>query len=156
VSAVPPKVCPECREEFVATALRCADCDVDLVVEAPASAGPDRSGGLPEAQELAPLLRGGPWELEQIAHALAADGVASRIDPFPPEGGKELALYVRPEALAEAQHALEAYRAESLPDAPEAGGLGEDLHHCPACGADLPEDAGECPDCGLPFAEGPG
>ena len=156
MSAPPPKICPECREEFVHTALRCADCDVDLVMELPSETVQTGGGAaLPPASELTPLLRGGPWELEPVALALAEAGIASRIDAYEGTGGGRLAIYVREEELQAAARAVEAHRAEHLHDAPEPGALGEALHDCPACGSRLPEDAAECPDCGLPFAEVP-
>jgi hypothetical protein len=159
---LPPKTCPSCGDEFVHTALRCPDCDVELVVgpvERPAA--PE----LPPAAELAPVSRGEPWEMQRIAEALQEAGIASRIDTYPPSGAGparesgevpvslvgSLCIYVAFEdvqaAAALAQHvqlgAVLEDLGEDVSEAPADG--------CPACGSALPDGAASCSDCGLEF-----
>ena len=67
-----PKVCPSCREEYVATVERCAECDVPLVAEGEVFAAPE---ALPPATELVRLRVEHPTWIEILAERLAEAGI---------------------------------------------------------------------------------
>ncbi len=156
------KLCPECRGEYRLEALRCAECDVELVAPEALEAQEQEAEAFPAASELA-CVRVAPlaW-VRALSEALQQQGVAHRVEPATEEDAPEgqrpevfgnaalFALYVR-----DAQHAVAAevdagIAAQLLPD--EAPVLGEgDQDACPACGTALSADAAECPECGLSF-----
>ena len=158
---LPPKTCPQCHAEYHHTAETCSDCHCSLVFPEQ----PD-TVTLPPAAELAPLVRGGPWELQRIAGALGSAGIHSRIDSYPPGAGikgpafryaghaghaSDVCLYVAEEDFEGAQAALEAYRASSLPGGHAPAEVGEELTACPACSTPFRAGAESCSDCGLVF-----
>lgn len=162
--SLPPKICPECGEEYLHSAERCVHCEVVLV----------HAGELPgdgAAQELPPIaelccVRAASSSWARNLSALLRDaGIAHRIEAVGGEGmgsarrpGHELpcGVYVRAEDLAAASEIDALHLASEIPDLPEGfaldAGSGDDA--CPACGAALDPAAEECGDCGL--ALGPG
>jgi hypothetical protein len=153
------KVCPECRAEHVASAIRCADCDVDLV-EAGELPADDAPVDLPPASELAcvrvaPL----PW-IRALSDGLAERGVAHRVeaatDGDVPEGqsaavfgdAQLFGLYVEEHSAAEARELDSGIAHQVLPGEAPSLEEGEETA-CPACGTALAADAVECADCGL-------
>jgi hypothetical protein len=156
------KHCPECRTEYLLTAARCADCDVDLVDGATLAAQQAEITAFPPASELACVrVAPIPW-IQALSEALQQGGVRHRVEPARAEdvpdgprddvfGGAQLfGLYVRPEHEAPARELDAAIAAQILPE--EAPLVEEgDVESCPACAAGLATDATECPDCGLEF-----
>jgi len=154
--------CPECGTEYLLTAARCADCDVDLVDGATLAAEQAEIAAFPPASELA-CLRVAPiaW-IQALSEALQQGGVAHRVEPARAEdapdghrddvfGGAQLfGLYVRHEDEAPARELDASIAAQILPDEAPLVEEGE-LESCPACAAGLATDATECPDCGLEF-----
>jgi hypothetical protein len=152
---VAPRVCPECGEEYLPTVLRCVDCGVSLVAEAPARAA--APGELPPVSELLCVRTGSLAIAQGLSAELAEAGITHRIQAVSPEAGAEprrpdalpYGVYVREQDAAAAAAVDHAFLRSQLPDLPadaEAGAGGEG---CPACGAPVAADAAECPDCGL-------
>ncbi len=151
--ALPPKLCPECGEEYVHSAVHCVHCEVALVHAeelAPAASGPE----LPPAAELTPIrMAAADWALA-LSERLVEEGIPHRVEAVAEaqrgaRGGRYV-VYVRPEHAARAR-ALDAEQlTREIPDLPEdwqaAAPEGEG---CPACGAAVAESDSECPDCGL-------
>jgi len=144
----------------------CTDCGAALVHpgEAPsaADAGSGASGASVEAW--ACLARGGPWELRELAEALGAHGLATRIGPYPPPDasgvpreddragpGTGLGLYV---AEGDHERAVTLHQQlvrESSHAEPQTSEASHDADGCPACGEPLAADAEACASCGLEF-----
>ncbi len=161
MSAAPPRVCPRCRDEYLATVERCPDCDVALV---PAGEVPpeDEEDGLPPVDQLERIRVENPVWIDTLAARLAEQGIASRVAlldceaPVARRHGAPCALYVRPEDAEAARRIDEALLRQQLPDLPEGTDTGwHEAESCPACGTALDPEATECPDCGLGFGEGP-
>jgi predicted RNA-binding Zn-ribbon protein involved in translation (DUF1610 family) len=156
------KYCPECRTEYLLTAARCADCDVDLVDGATVAAQEAEIAAFPPASELA-CVRVAPiaW-IQALSEALQQGGVGHRVEPARAEdvpdgprddvfGGAPLfGLYVRQEHEAPARELDASIAAQILPEEAPPVEEGE-AESCPACAAGLAPDATECPDCGLEF-----
>jgi predicted amidophosphoribosyltransferase len=160
VSVQPPRVCPSCREEYLATVERCAECDVAL-----ASAGelpPEEDAGLPPVEEMAQLRVENPVWIESLAAHLAEQGIPSRVvlldsdAPTARRHGAPCALFVVPADLERARRIDEELLRRQLPDLPEGADTGwSEAEGCPACGAAVDPQASECPDCGLAFGDEP-
>lgn len=158
MSALPPRACPSCREEYVATATRCVECDVALVAveELPR----DAPSELPPSEQLVRIRVENPVWIETLAAGLAEEGIPSRVElldseaPVARRHGAPCALYVRPEDAERARRIDDALLREQLPDLPEGADTGwQEAEGCPACGAEVDTGAAECPDCGLGFAD---
>ncbi|MEN8183049.1 MAG: hypothetical protein ABFS46_11000 [Myxococcota bacterium] len=156
MSAAPPRVCPSCREEYLATVGRCAECEVDLV--SPSELPP--KGELPPVEQLQRVRVENPVWIQTLASQLAQAGIASRIELLSDEApaarrhGAPCALYVRPEDAGRAREIDEDLLRAQLPDLPEgASGGWSEAEGCPACGTAVEAEAAECPECGLAFAE---
>lgn len=153
-----PKLCPRCREEYVATVERCPACDVPLV--AAAEVVFDAPEELPPATELVRVRVEHPSWIETLAEHLAAEGIPSRVElvasdrPATRGAPAPCALFVRP-ADAERARAIDAELLRSqLPDLPEnVSSEWSDAEACPACGAALEPEAVECAGCGLAFRD---
>lgn len=155
---LPPKICPECGEEYVHTAQTCADCGVPLGHEAPAEAP---AFELPPSEELVALRNAEvPW-IEGLAHALEDAGIPSRVELPRREddtvqsrglGAIRCTIFVRREDGERATRIDAEFARTQVPDLPveDAGEWGES-DGCPACGSALAGDAAECPECGLSF-----
>jgi hypothetical protein len=156
---LPPKTCPRCGEEYVATVAICADCGIPLGSEAPAAAaGPEP---LPSVEGLVALRHAEvPW-IEGLAGALAEAGISSRVE-LPREadlrrvpgrglGALRCTLYVRREDGAAAARIDAEFARSQVPDLPAAETAWSESEGCPGCGASLAAEAQECPECGLTF-----
>jgi hypothetical protein len=153
-----PKICPSCREEYVATVERCPACDVVLVAEGEVVfAAPE---ALPPSAELVRLRVEHPSWIELLAESLAEAGIPSRVElvatdrPATRGAPAPCALFVRP-ADVERARAIDADLLRTqLPDLPEdVSSEWRDADACPACGAALQAEASECPGCGLAFRD---
>lgn len=153
-----PKLCPRCREEYVATVERCATCDVPLV--AAAEVAFEAAGDLPPAAQLVRVRVEHPSWIETLAEQLAEQGIPSRVElvasdrPATRGAPAPCALFVRPED-AERARAIDAELLRSqLPDLPEdVSSEWSEAEACPACGAALEPEAAECAGCGLAFRD---
>jgi hypothetical protein len=153
-----PKLCPRCREEYVATVERCPACGVALV--AAAEAVFEAPEALPPAAELVQVRVEHPSWIETLAEHLAAEGIPSRVElvashrPATRGAPAPCALFVRP-ADAERARAIDAALLRSqLPDLPEdVSSEWSEAEACPACGAALEAEAAECGGCGLAFRD---
>ena len=144
-----PRMCPSCREEYLATVEHCVHCGVALVVagELP----PEEQTELPPLEELVRVRVESPVWIQSLADRLAQEGIPSRVELLDGDGpvarrhGAPCAIYVQSD---------DAERARQLPDLPESADTGwSETEGCPACGAAVEAHATECPDCGLGFAE---
>lgn len=153
-----PKVCPSCREEYLATMERCAACDVLLVTEGEAVF--EAPEDLPPAAALAQLRVEHPTWIEMLAERLADAGIPSRVEllsadrPAGRGAPAPCALFVRPEDLERARAIdLELLRTQ-LPDLPDhVSAEWSEAEACPACGTALEAEASECSGCGLAFRD---
>ena len=152
------RVCPECREEYIASAQRCVTCDVPLV----ASEGFVRVGGPRELPPVAQLVcvRTATLSFAQaLSERLAQAGITHRLESEPDsrEGETQLrrpdtmpyGIYVREQDLDAAREVDRAHMRSEFPDLPDVPEGGSVVDGCPACGAAAAPDATECPDCGL-------
>lgn len=155
---LPPKYCPECREEYVHSVLVCADCGVALVLSVEAS--PVRE--LPEASELVRVRTSTLAWAHSFSELLVEAGVPHRVEP---EGdsvrvsgiaadAQLCSVFVRPEDREEAARLDALHMRSQIPDVPEdfAGPAAEE-GHCPACGEPADLAAPECASCGLAFRD---
>jgi predicted amidophosphoribosyltransferase len=153
-----PKLCPRCREEYVATVERCATCDVPLVAAAEVTF--EAAGDLPPTAQLVRVRVEHPSWIETLAVRLAEQGIPSRVElvasdrPATRGAPAPCALFVRPED-AERARAIDAELLRSqLPDLPEdVSSEWSEAEACPACGAALEPEAAECAGCGLAFRD---
>jgi ribosomal protein L40E len=157
---LPPKICPECGEEYVHTVQRCRDCDVPLGHDAPIAAP---VLDLPPSEELVAVRNAEvPW-IEGLANALAAEGIPSRVE-LPRREDKSVQsrgmgaircnIFVRSQDAEEAARIDAAFARTQVPDMPEAESTWGEAEVCPGCGTALAADATECAECGLSFGEG--
>jgi len=158
MSDLPPKRCPSCREEFLATATWCTGCDVALVQEGELQR--DEAQTLASDAELVPIRVEFPRWIEKLAERLAREGIPSRVElmgddsPRARAAAAPCALLVRPDD-AERARAIDAdLLHEEIPDAPaDASTDWVEAEDCPACGVQVAAEAAECPECGLAFRE---
>jgi hypothetical protein len=156
---LPPKICPQCGEEYVHTMQRCADCDValgaDAFVEAPVLE-------LPPSEDLVALRNAEVTWIEGLAHALAAAGIPSRVELPRREdqsvqsrgmGAIRCNIFVRPQDAEAAARIDASFARTQVPDMPEAESTWGEAEACPGCGTELAADASECSECGLSFGE---
>ncbi len=159
--ALPPKLCPECGEEYVHTAVQCFHCEVALVHADELAPAPGSGSELPAAAELTPIrIAAADWALA-LSERLVEEGIPHRIEAVAEAArgaGRRDAgrygVYVRPEDAARAR-ALDAEQlSREIPDIPEDWqDAAAEAEGCPACGAAVAETDTECPDCGLSLAQ---
>ncbi len=120
---------------------------------------------LPPASDLELFQSGPANQVQEVARALQAAGIPSRIDSDPPgvplaagPGGRygfepaSVAVYLREADMERAAAAMHEYHSQKLGvSAPE---FGASLDACPACGAATQPGQESCTDCGLPFIIG--
>ncbi len=171
------KTCPSCSAEYLPHVSDCPSCHVAL--EHGSAAEFDTNDGrelarvvkAPEPVALTEpvMLRGGDVaELREIAERLTDAEVICAIDTDPPgariagsqrvsrqgNSGREvrLAIYVERTDRAAAVAVLEAWMADTVPDAERALATGA-LDRCPGCDEPLAPSAAGCASCGLEFPE---
>jgi hypothetical protein len=154
------KLCPECHEEYMLLATRCAECDVELVHGDELALEEEELEAFPAASELE-CVRVAPiaW-IRALSEALQQGGVVHRVEPAGPDDAPEgqrpevfgdvqlFGLYVRVEHAPTARELDASIAAQVLPEEAPALAEGEE-ETCPACGTALAADAIECSDCGL-------
>jgi ribosomal protein S27AE len=158
---LPPKICPQCGEEYVHTVQRCVDCNVPLGLDAP-EATPALD--LPPSEQLVTLRNAEVSWIEGLAHALADAGIPSRVELPRREdqsvqsrgmGAIRCNLFVRQEDAEAAARVDAEFARTQVPDMPEdSESAFVDAEACPGCGAVLAADAIECAECGLSFGPG--
>ena len=154
------KICPSCGEEYVHEVQTCAECGVPLGREGPPPPPPREA--LPPLDSLAALRNAEVSWIDGLAHALAEEGIPSRVE-LPPQdtrsiqgrgmGAVRCTLYVRPSDVAEAARIDAEFARTQVPDLPEASSAAlAETDTCPGCDTPVAADAVECPECGLAFA----
>jgi len=155
-----PRFCPECREEFVASAQICNDCAVPLV--GAEDLEEEEILELPPVEELIPIRVANVAWMRGFSEALAEAGISHRVDLPPGEDGEDpraqrkshetgVAVYVRPEDRERSLEVDAAYMLQQIPDADadaQVRMVESEDDRCPACGDPL-GSAEECPGCGL-------
>lgn len=156
--ALPPKVCPRCREEYLHSVSVCVHCDVTLVLAGELVEASEP--GLPPSSELHCLRAcDGGWAVA-LSELLREAGIPHRVDRVAssPEGGRHAyAVWIRRDDLERARPIDEAHAARQVPDFPEdvdAEYREAELHEggdqaCPACGERVEPHHDECSGCGL-------
>ena len=156
--------CPSCRGEFRAGITRCANCEVDLVAEAPdldPYASPESMAALLAEAELRPVLLGTYEPARQAQGLLAGARIASVVAPeedddMQPGLHARFVLLVAEEDVGRARGFFEARFAAGVaneglqlkdPESQEVDAEG--ALPCPACDTPVPADQAECPECGL-------
>jgi hypothetical protein len=156
---MPPKVCPECREEYVHVASVCIHCDAPLVLESEVPVG-DAAEALPPASELVCVRASSVGWAMSLSELLAEAGIPHRIQAATSEDdegterkpGQNLpyGVFVLAEHEAAAARIDVAHTGRQIPDIPEDFAQSEiSADDCPACGESIAPTATECPDCGL-------
>jgi hypothetical protein len=159
----PPKICPECDEEYIHTTAVCIHCDVPLVLDGEQSEE-SATQELPPVSELV-CVRAAPMSwATALSEKLAEAGISHRIQGASDdadEGSQRrpgynmpFGIFVLPEDQEAASEIDAEFTGSQIPDIPEdlETDLGEG-DHCPACGDSIPESATECPGCGLAMLE---
>jgi hypothetical protein len=155
---LPPKLCPECGEEYVHTILRCPDCDVPLGADGPAAVA---AFELPPAEQLVALRNAEVSWIDGLAHALAEAGIASRVELPRVEdtrsvqsrgmGNVRCTIYVQPDDVEAAASIDAEFARTQVPDLPDAAEQHAESDECPGCGTPVASGATECTECGLAF-----
>jgi hypothetical protein len=149
--------CPECGEEYVASALRCVDCGVALVSGEP-GARPAPVEELPPVAQLVCLRTANLGFVQGLSEQLAQAGISHRIEALPDEGEETslrrpgslpYGVFVRQQDVDAALEVDRAHMRHVIPDLPAEGVAPAGGEGCPACGAAITPDAAECSDCGL-------
>ena len=162
------KRCRDCGAEFQHWVAKCSDCGGELDWAPQAEPEPEPGPPLPPTSELTLLRITDPWDARQLAEALQAAGIPSRVER-PPEsavskGGPadplrlretrdlRIGVYVRLTDLAAAAEVETEVVARSSPAIAELAEVAApDANACPACGAALDPSAPRCAECGLEF-----
>ena len=153
--ALPPKICPDCREEYLHSVQSCVHCEVPLVLEEQLEDVPVE--GLAPSSDLATVRTASAGWALALSERLVGAGIAHRVEEVSEgasQGGAQpYSVFVRAQDLERAR-VIDAEQMErEIPDLPEdwetAGQAGDG---CPACGAELADEASECPECGLALA----
>jgi hypothetical protein len=154
---LPPRVCPECREEYVHSTLVCVHCDVALVHAD--EVGSDAVDELPPISELHCVRAASVGWALGLSERLGEAGIPHRVEAASEgEEGRErrpgrnlpYGVYVRSEDLAAASEIDLRTLREEIPDLPEGFEMAEGAEDaCPACGEPVDVGAPECPGCGL-------
>ncbi len=158
---LPPKVCPECHDEYLHQTTVCVHCDVELVLH---DELPDNApSSLPEASELECVrVATSGWSVG-LAERLREAHIPHRVELVQAPGGATQTLYglfVLAEDLAAAREIDAGHARREMPDLPEGfdpadmmAGPASDPEEgeagCPACGDPFDAEAEECPGCGL-------
>jgi predicted RNA-binding Zn-ribbon protein involved in translation (DUF1610 family) len=156
---MPPKLCPECGEEYLHTASACIHCDVPLVLEGerPAQRAVE---DLPPASELVCVRAASVgWAMSLSQHLVEA-GIPHRVQAAEldaDEGSRRkpgqnlpYGVFVLAEHAEAAARIDLAHTERQIPDIPEDFGQSEiSADDCPACGESIAPTATECPECGL-------
>ena len=157
---LPPKICPECREEYLHAASVCIHCDVPLVLEGEAALVDSAAEALPPASELVCVRASSVgWAMSLSEHLVEA-GIPHRIQAATSDDdegeqrkpGQNLpyGVFVLAEHEEAATRIDAAHTGQQIPDIPEDFGESEiSADDCPACSASILPTATECPDCGL-------
>lgn len=156
---MPPKICPECREEYVHVASVCIHCNASLVLEGEVPVG-SAAEALPPVSELVCVRASSVGWAMSLSELLAEAGIPHRIQAATSDAdegtqrnpGQNLPFGVF--VLAEHEEAATridlAHTGRQIPDIPEDFGQSEiSADVCPACGESIAPTATECPDCGL-------
>ena len=156
---LPPKICPECGDEYVHAASVCVHCDVPLVLEGEQPEA--RLGGeLPPVSELVCIRAAAMSWVKGLSEKLAAAGISHRIEAWSedeedgshrkPGHNLPFGIFVLPKHREAAIKIDDEYMDSQIPDIPESADSAEGTSDgCPACGESISESATECPDCGL-------
>ena len=156
------KICPECREEYKLRVVRCAHCDVDLVLGDSEALQQAPAEVLPSVDQLvcvrvAPLawIRALSDGLQQEAvlhrvEAVSEDAAPAdqRVEIF--DGQPLFGLYVKSDHEGVAKQLDASIASQLSPEEAPPLETGE-LEACPACGHSLDASALSCEDCGLEF-----
>ncbi len=156
---MPPKVCPECGEEYVHAASVCIHCDVPLVLEAERPA-PRAVRELPPASELVCVRAASVGWAKSLSEQLEAAGIPHRIQAAlgdadddnrrKPAANLPFGVFVLAEHAEAAAQIDLAHTEWQIPDIPkDFGGSEISADACPACGQPVSAAQSECPDCGL-------
>lgn len=156
---MPPKVCPECREEYVHAASVCVHCDVALVLEGDLPDA-DRAAELPPISELICVRASSVGWAMGLSERLVEAGIPHRVQAAgaeddegsqgKPGANLPFGVFVRPEDEAAASEIDLAHTEHQIPGIPEGfDPVSVSTDHCPACGDAILETATECPGCGL-------
>ncbi len=156
---MPPKICPECGEEYLHAASVCIHCDVPLVLEGerPAQRAAEE---LPPASELVCVRAASVGWAMSLSEHLAEAGIPHRVqaaesdedDDSRRKPGHNLpfGVYVLAEHAETAAQIDLAHTERQIPDIPEDFGRSEiSADDCPACGESISPTATECSECGL-------
>jgi hypothetical protein len=155
--------CPECGEEYLATALECADCGVALGgLAATRAAAPASADELPAISELVCVRAAALAIAQSLSQHLSEAGISHRIEAVHddnedgslrrPGANLPYGVYVRERDTEAAMAVDRAFMRTIIPDLPEEQAAGPE-GGCPACGTPVASDARECPDCGLALIE---
>jgi hypothetical protein len=156
---MPPKVCPECGEEYLHTASVCVHCEVPLVLEGERPA-PGAAEELPPASKLVCVRAASVGWAMSLSEYLVEAGIPHRVqaaESDEEEGSRRKPGQNLPYGVfVLAEHAQQAAQIDldhtdrQIPDIPEDFGQTEiSADDCPACGTSISPTATECSDCGL-------
>ncbi len=156
---MPPKICPECREEYVHTASVCSACDAPLVLEGEL---PEESvaDDLPPVSELVCVRASSVGWAMSLSEQLVQAGIPHRIQAATSDADEGAArkpgqnlpygVFVLAEHEEAAMRIDRAHTGRQIPDMPEDSGQAQiSADECPACGEPIDSSATECPGCGL-------
>jgi hypothetical protein len=155
--SMPPKRCPECREEYVHSATLCVHCGVDLVPESELS-DVDGSEDLPPVSELVCVRASSVGWAMALSERLVEAGIPHRIQAAGEEGeegrgkpGQDLpyGVFVLEDDLEAATEVDAEHTEYQIPDIPENFDPLAESENCPACGDPIDAEANECGGCGL-------
>ncbi len=165
------KYCPACREEYVAEAVKCAECEIDLVSgremmtlsDKVQKARQSRAGTIEPGDDIVTVHRGQMQEIKAIEKKLAEERIATLVAGDEKSCGKgccptTLYLNVRREDAMDALRIIEqeferttAIDCHDLSHADAVFNPDATQVQCPACGTTFTPTSSECPDCGLCF-----